>query len=203
MAVNKGGFFVAIEGGDGLGKSTLVDKLKNKYSDAVFTFEPGGTGFGANVREFIMESKDISTEAEMYLFGASRAEIVRRVIKPCLSAGKMVVTDRYVYSSIVYQGIVGGLGVQNVMRVNELAIDGVLPDLVICLVGDRSFRTDNVNRFDNQTSEKARAINDAFKSLCNIFDNIVYIDVTNLSVNEVFNNAVKMIEDKIGRINGQ
>ena len=89
------------------------------------------------------------------------------------------------------------------MRVNELAIDGVLPDLVICLVGDRSFRTDNVNRFDNQTSEKARAINDAFKSLCNIFDNIVYIDVTNLSVNEVFNNAVKMIEDKIGRINGQ
>lgn len=194
--MNKG-IFIAIEGGDGLGKSTLVNNLKKKFENAVFSFEPGGTDFGKKVRNLIMESGDISFGAEMYLFCASRAEFVNKIVKPNLDKNKMVISDRFVYSSLVYQGVVGGIGVDEVLEANKIALSGTVPDLVICLCGQKSFRQEVVNRFDKQTDSRAKQINEGFKNLALKFDYFKVVDVTNLTEMQVFEEALKLINEVI------
>lgn len=194
------GLFVVIEGGDGLGKTTLVNNLKNVFKDAVFTFEPGGTVFGQKVRELLMTSENISKVTEMYLFASSRSEFVKDVVAPNISSGKMVVSDRFVYSSMVYQGVLGGIGIEKVLEVNESALNGFLPDIVICLCGAKSFRNDAVNRFDVQTDEQTKQINEGFCKLSQMYNNFKLIDVTNLTETEVFEIALNSIKEKLNQI---
>ena len=191
------GVFIAIEGGDGLGKSTLINKLKSIYKDAIFTHEPGGNDFCEKVRSLIMDSIGLSKETEMYLFCASRSEFVDKVVLPNISQGKMVITDRYVYSSYVYQGILAGLGVENVEKANAMAVKNVVPDVVICLKGAKSFRTGNENRFDNQTSDETAQIYKGFDLISKKFNNFATINVENLTEEEVFYKAVEIINKAI------
>lgn len=198
---NKKGLFIAIEGGDGLGKTTLINNLKKEYQEAVFTHEPGGNEFCESVRNMIMSNTGLTKQTEMYLFCASRAEFVDKVVLPNINAGKMVITDRYIYSSLVYQGVLGGLGVDNVLQTNQMAVKNVMPDIVIYLKGRKSFRQGKENRFDEQTSEEAKAIYEGFDLISNRFSNFVTIDVTNLNEEQVFKIAVKEINDRIKRNN--
>lgn len=191
------GVFIAIEGGDGLGKTTLINNLKLKYKDAIFTHEPGGNDFCEKVRGLIMDSIGLSKETEMYLFCASRSEFVDKVVLPNISKGKMVITDRYVYSSYVYQGILAGLGVENVEKTNAMALKQVVPDVVICLQGSKSFRAENENRFDEQTSEETALIYKGFDMISKKFNNFKIINVENLTEKEVFNKAVEFIDNAI------
>ncbi|MDR1953189.1 MAG: dTMP kinase [Clostridiales Family XIII bacterium] len=132
------GLFITFEGPDGSGKSTQLELLRGFLAkqglDCVVTREPGGTKIGELIRHIILDNGngEMSDMAEMLLYAASRAQHVDEVIRPNLEAGRMVISDRFVDSSIVYQGYGRGLG-DIVRRVNELAIGDCIPDATFLL----------------------------------------------------------------------
>jgi dTMP kinase len=131
---------VTFEGVDGSGKSTqtelLQEWLEKEGRKVVTTREPGGTPLGERVRELLLDGEAISPWTEAALFAAARAELVDRVIGPALANGSVVVCDRYLDSSLAYQGIGRGLGVERVLAFNVEAIRGILPDLTFLLLVD-------------------------------------------------------------------
>jgi dTMP kinase len=132
------GRFVVLEGGDGSGKSTqmprLAEWLRGRGLEVVVTREPGGTELGGALRALVLEGEDsIDPNAEALLMAADRAQHVAEVIRPALSRGAWVLSDRHVPSSLVYQGVVRDLGVDAIERVNAWATGGLDPDLVIVL----------------------------------------------------------------------
>lgn len=132
------GRFIAFEGIDGCGKSTqatlLASALRRTGQTVVETREPGGTPLGEAVRAIVLDGADpIAPVAEALLFAAARAQHVAQVIRPALAAGTWVVTDRFVDSSLAYQGAARGLGIDRVWAINAPAVDQCLPDLAIVL----------------------------------------------------------------------
>lgn len=132
--------FVTFEGLDGSGKSTQADLLRKHLEESgrevVATREPGGTKLGEEIRELLLGGTEISPWAEAALFAAARAELVAEVIRPALERGADVVCDRYLDSSLAYQGIARGLGVDRVLALNTNAIRGLLPDVTFLLLID-------------------------------------------------------------------
>jgi dTMP kinase len=132
--------FVTFEGLDGSGKTTQVELLRRQLEDSgrevVVTREPGGTELGERVRELLLHGPDMSAWAEATLFAAARAELVERVIAPARDRGADVICDRYVDSSLAYQGIARGLGLDAVLELNLAAVQGVLPDRTFLLLVD-------------------------------------------------------------------
>ena len=133
------GLFITFEGPDGSGKSThirlLTQALKDRGCDVVVTREPGGCPISEKIRELVLDKENSTMDpvTEALLYAASRAQHVREVIKPALAAGKTVISDRYVDSSIAYQGIGRGLGEELVRSINAPAIDGLMPDITFFL----------------------------------------------------------------------
>lgn len=128
------GLFIVMEGSDGSGKTTQINLLEQYLKEAgyecLITREPGGTVIGEEVRELILnpEYKEMSPVTEMLLYAASRAQLVHEVIGPALEAGRIVISDRFVDSSIVYQGIARNLGISTVAAVNAPGIGIYRPD---------------------------------------------------------------------------
>lgn len=128
------GLFIVMEGPDGSGKTTQINLLKQYLEESgyecLITREPGGTVIGEEVRQLILnpEYKEMSPVTEMLLYAASRAQLVHEVIGPALEAGKIVISDRFVDSSIVYQGIARNLGISTVSAVNAPGIGIYRPD---------------------------------------------------------------------------
>ena len=128
------GLFIVLEGPDGSGKTTQINLLEQYLKEAgyecLITREPGGTVIGEEVRELILnpEYKEMSPVTEMLLYAASRAQLVHEVIGPALEAGRIVISDRFVDSSIVYQGIARNLGISTVAAVNAPGIGIYRPD---------------------------------------------------------------------------
>ena len=133
------GLFIALEGGDGAGKSTQVSllcaALETAGAAVVRTREPGGTPIGEELRRLVLEhgNGEIDARTEALMFAASRAAHVEQVILPALRRGDVVVCDRYLDSSVAYQGAGRGLGAEAVRSVNLWATDGLLPDLTVLL----------------------------------------------------------------------
>ena len=133
------GVFIAFEGGDGSGKSTqarlLVERLKAAGHDVLPTREPGGTDVGERLRALVLDPQyaPIDAVTEALLFAASRSAHVRQLVQPALDAGQVVVTDRYVDSSVAYQGAGRDLGTGTVAQLNEWATGGLHPDLTVLL----------------------------------------------------------------------
>jgi dTMP kinase len=133
------GLFVAFEGIEGSGKGTQIrlarDYLRSKGRDVVVTREPGGTGFGDRLRETILDPSTgrVDGRAEALLFAAARAHLVAAVVRPALDDGRIVLCDRFVDSSLAYQGVARGVGEQDVLTLNAWATQGLFPDLVILL----------------------------------------------------------------------
>ena len=129
--------FVVLEGGDGSGKSTqrdlLVAWLVERGIDVVATREPGGTELGLAVRGMLLDGDDLSARTEALLMAADRAQHVAEVIRPAVARGAWVVSDRHVPSSLVYQGVVRGLGVDEIASLSAFATDGLVPDVVVVL----------------------------------------------------------------------
>ena len=130
------GIFIVMEGPDGSGKSTqiclLQDFLQAEGYDCIVTREPGGTKIGEAVRNVILnpDYEEMSDVTEMLLYAASRAQLMAEVIEPALQAGKVVISDRFVDSSMVYQGIARGLGAKTVSAVNAPGIGSCRPDCI-------------------------------------------------------------------------
>jgi dTMP kinase len=133
------GRFIALEGIDGSGKSTqarlLADALEAQGRTVLRTREPGGTPVGELIREVVLAAPSLSMTllTEVHLFAASRAEHVACVLRPALAAGTWVVSDRFVDSSLAFQGAGRGMGVDAVWEVNRSAVDGCLPDLAVVI----------------------------------------------------------------------
>jgi dTMP kinase len=133
------GYFVSFEGVEGAGKGTQVEQaarfLEREGFDVEVCREPGGTNVGERLRELLLDrgTGNVEPRTEALLFAAARSQLVATVIRPSLAAGKIVLCDRYVDSSLAYQGVARGLGEQDVLTLNVWATQGLFPDLVILL----------------------------------------------------------------------
>jgi len=133
------GLFITFEGGEGCGKSTqsklLLRKFEQENVPAVLTHEPGGTALGNELRRTLKRKRDssLSPQAELFLFAASRVQLVAEVIRPALEAGKVVICDRFTHSTMVYQGYGRGLDFTAIKMVNNMATRHLNPDLIILL----------------------------------------------------------------------
>jgi dTMP kinase len=135
------GRLIAFEGVEGAGKSTQLEMLRQALEKAghqvVSTREPGATTAGERVRSILLDrDSTLHPRAEALLFAAARAQLVEQVIRPALQRGETVLCDRYLHSSLAYQGVARGLGVEPVAAINAFATGGLMPDLVVLLLVD-------------------------------------------------------------------
>ena len=140
------GIFITIEGPDGAGKTTqrelLKEYLEKKGYDVLITRDPGGNPISEAIREVILNKDftEMGYMTELLLYASARAQLVKENIKPALDAGQAVIADRFVDSSAVYQGIGRGLGVDTVYKVNEFALQGIMPDMTFLMDPERRTR---------------------------------------------------------------
>jgi dTMP kinase len=133
------GKFIVVEGADGTGKTTqaemLVSHLEARGLPVVAVREPGGTRVGEKIREILRDPglAGMSAVTEMFLYMASRAQLVEEVIRPALADGKIVVADRFLLSTVVYQGVAGGLGMDTVLEIGKVATGGLEPALTVII----------------------------------------------------------------------
>jgi dTMP kinase len=169
--------FVTFEGLDGSGKSTQVELLRKLLEDegrtVVTTREPGGTPLGEQVREILLHREgEIVPWAEAALFAAVRSQLVEHVIAPSLEAGYDVLCDRYIDSSLAYQGVARGMGVDRVLELNLQATRGLLPDRTILLLVDleqaRARSGDERDRIESDDDFIAR-VDRAYRELGELF----------------------------------
>ena len=170
--------FVAFEGIDGCGKSTharsLVERLGRKGVKAILLREPGGTVIGERIREVLLDKAHthMGMEAELLLFTAARAQIVREVIRPALAEGTLVVLDRFTDSSEAYQGYGRGLDLEEIRQVNRFATGGLVPDLTILLDLDEAeaarrmgVRPEQADRMDGEGEAFMRRVREGYRKL--------------------------------------
>ncbi len=144
------GLFVAFEGGDGAGKTTqlaaLAEHLRAQDREVVVTREPGDSRIGDQVRAILLDGDDLDPRAEALLFAADRADHVASIIRPALERGAVVLVDRYVDSSVAYQGVGRRLGEREVAALSEFATQGLRPHLTIVLDLDENIRHQRVQQ---------------------------------------------------------
>jgi dTMP kinase len=153
--------FVTFEGLDGSGKTTQIDLLRTRLEadghEVVVTREPGGTPLGEAIRRVVLEGPDMEPWPEAALFAAARSQIVADVISPALARGADVLCDRYVDSSLAYQGIARGLGLERVLELNLDAVGGLMPDRTFLLAVDAGAAAarvgDSPDRIERETDE--------------------------------------------------
>jgi len=167
------GAFIVLEGADGVGKGTqlplLRARLEREGREVVETFEPGATAMGRTLREVLLQNDAVDPIAEALLMAADRAQHVAEVVRPALVRGADVVCDRFLPSSLVYQGVARGLGVEMVDALNAPAVQTAPPDLVIVLdvpdfVADER-RTADEDRFEREAADFHRAVRQAYRDL--------------------------------------
>ena len=182
--------FVSLEGIDGSGKSTQAKLLAEALGpETLLIREPGGTLAAERIRELLGDpSLEIDAFAELLLFSAARADLVVRVIRPALEAGRHVVADRFADSSVAYQGGARGLGTSHVLSLTDTVIDGLWPDLTVLLRVDPEVgldRADGEDRFESEGLELQRAVAEAYEEIAAIAsDRVVVLDADG-SVEEV------------------
>ena len=164
------GLFVTFEGIDRSGKTTQAALLVEALGeDALGVREPGGTPAGERLRDVLKDpSLALSPQSEALLFAAARAELVEQVIRPALAEGRVVISDRYLDSSLAYQGAARGLGVDEVARINAFATGGLEPDLTFLLdldVSAAAARGGESDRFEQEGAELQRAVGQAYEEL--------------------------------------
>jgi len=168
--------FVSFEGADGSGKSTQAELLREALAaegrDVVLTREPGGTELGERARELVLNGPQMGAWAEAALYAASRAEHVEEVIRPALDRGAVVLCDRYIDSSLAYQGVARGLGIEAVLQLNLAVTGGLLPDLTFLLLVDlevAATRFDKPDRLEREGTALQAKVDAAYRELSERF----------------------------------
>ncbi len=185
------GRFISIEGGDGSGKTTqiqlLIKKLEEEGIDILFTREPGGTVISEKIRSLILDPAHIEMKdmTEALLYASARAQLVGEVIKPAIEEGKTVICDRFVDSSVVYQGHARELGIETIEDINSYAIRGLYPDLTILLDIDpdeglhRKKSQKELDRMEMQALDFHKKVSEGYRLLAiRHADRIFSVDAT-------------------------
>ena len=193
--------YVALEGGDGSGKSTVAAALGVALAglghEVVAVREPGGTALGDVVRGLLLDSDDVEPWAEMLLFAAQRAQLAREVVAPAIERGAWVISDRTYYSSVAYQGIARGMGADMVRRINESALDGIVPGHVFVLDVDPALalaRQLEADRIGREGVQFQQAVRDGYGELAKSEPHKVRILDGALPVDVLVNRILKIIE---------
>ncbi len=213
----KKGIFITFEGPDGCGKTTIINliykDLQKKFgkNNVVLTREPGGKNnvIAEDIRNILLNKLDykISDRAEALLFAASRAQHVKDFIIPNLRKGKIVLCDRYIHSSLVYQGYARKLGIKEVWDINTFAINNTMPDFTILLMLKpeqglariQANKNRDVNRLDRETLDLHKQVYLGYKKIARLYKNkIIEIDANN-SIEQVHKNTIEAILKKINK----
>jgi dTMP kinase len=177
--------FITFEGLDGTGKTTQVELLRTALEsegrEVVATREPGGTELGEGIRKLLLEGPDMTGWAEAALFAAARAQLVDEIIRPALDRGADVICDRYIDSSLAYQGLARGLGIDRVLELNLMVIGGLLPDRTFLLLLDPEDATrrsaGEPDRIEREHDTFRREVDAAYREIGAIFaQRIVTLD---------------------------
>lgn len=203
--------FITFEGGEGSGKSSAIKAIANYLSNNnipfISTREPGGTPIGEQIRNVILtnnnQEMDISTEA--LLFAASRRQHLKEKIWPSLNQGINVLCDRYLDSSLAYQGYARGLGIENVLEMNKFATENTFPDITFFFDIDPELglkrislnQNREVNRLDREKLSFHKSVREGFKNLAVLFpERYVIIDASK-SLDEVVNQCLSVIKERM------
>lgn len=182
------GIFIVMEGPDGSGKSTQIELLKKYLEEQGYeilvTREPGGTVIGEKIRDIILDPahKAMSDVTEMLLYAASRAQLMSEVIGPALEEGKIVISDRFVDSSIVYQGIARGLGIETVSGVNAPGIGIYKPDCIFFIdISEeeglrRKKEQKKLDRMEQESIDFHHMVSEGYRKVLSGRDEVVYIN---------------------------
>ena len=197
--------FITFEGPDGSGKSTIIQKvydylIENNY-DVIKTREPGGSPIAEKIRNLILDTENtkMGYRTEALLYAASRAQHVEETILPALNENKIVLCDRFLISSLAYQGVGRDLGIENVRKINEFGINGVFPDFVLFFDVDpittlkRKSSLDTADRLEKEGNNFHERVYNGYKEILNSEKNIEIIDATQ-SVEDVFNQCIKVLK---------
>ncbi|MBM2659717.1 dTMP kinase [Staphylococcus pseudoxylosus] len=200
--------FITFEGPEGSGKTTVIQqvakKLENEY-EVVLTREPGGVKTGEQIREVLLEGDVMDDRTEALLFAASRREHLVGKVIPSLESGKLVLCDRYIDSSLAYQGYARGIGIEEVKSINEFAINGLYPDITIYLdvsvdVGrERILKNQrNQNRLDQEDVKFHEKVVEGYKKIIhNESERFMVIDAdqsVEKVVNATYESIIKYLE---------
>lgn len=201
------GFFITIEGIEGSGKSTLtegiIEFLKSKGFDVVYSREPGGTKVGENVRNILLANgNEMDPMTEVFLFLAARRENVRKKILPALKDGKVVVCDRYTDSTIAYQGYGRGLPIKLLRRLNKLATSGIKPDLTLVIdidpeKGLERIQGKDLDRIEREHIEFHRRVRDGYRKIARISGKRVKVLDGELPKEELLKKAISLVENRM------
>ncbi len=203
---NYKGLFISFEGGEGSGKSTqiklIANSLKSINLEYILTREPGGTSFGEEIRKTLVSGdvKKMDSYSELLCFTAARRQHITEIILPALEDGKIVICDRYVDSTFVYQGYVGGVDNAQILKLHENFCFNLYPDLTILLdikpslgLSRKKYSNLNEDRFENQNFIFHERVRKEYINLSKIYSRrFVSIDAS-LDKNEIF----KLIKQKI------
>lgn len=192
--------YIALEGGDGSGKSTiaraLAQRLEGLGQDVITVREPGGTPLGEAIRELLLDSETLDDWAEVFLFAAQRAELAREVVIPALESGSWVVSDRSYYSSIAYQGKARGLGEDEVREINELGLDGTVPDHVFVLDAEPEAalaRQHREDRIGGEGVDFQKRVREAYLNLARTEPDRVHLLAGDLTVEEMVDRILEVV----------
>ena len=190
------GLFITIEGNDGSGKSTVIQSLKEQLAklnlEVCYTREPGGSYVAEKIREVILDNDNIAMDdkTEDLLYAASRRQHLKETVFPALEEGKIVVCDRFIDSSLTYQGISRGLGVDEVLNMNMFATEGFMPHLTIYLLVDpkigleRKSHQKELDRLEHEKLEFHEKVYNGYLMLADRFKDRVRIVNGNVTIEE-------------------
>ncbi|GAF22088.1 dTMP kinase [Shouchella hunanensis] len=205
------GLFISVEGGEGAGKTTVVDKIESTLKERKYTVlrtrEPGGVELAEQIRNLLLHTEqiDMDDRTEALLYAAARREHLVKKVLPAMESGAIVLCDRFIDSSLVYQGYARGIGMEEVWKINQFAVEGHLPDLTLYFdvspeVGLARVKKDQVrdwNRLDQETMNFHKKVEKGYKLLVESEQERIKVIQAERSFEEVYHQALTIIEDFI------